>query len=154
MNIAHDEPATGDSVEALEHGLRRLMWIEQKRMEHLLHAHDLTVPQFLVLINLVHVEEGCAIGDLANRLFQSNATMSGIIDRLELEQLVARTRGGEEDRRKVMVQVTPKGRALLEKASHSRHEQMRRALEHFGSNDLETFARLLDSYIHALEKES
>ncbi len=146
--------AVAEPVDALEYGMRRLVWLEQKRMEQLLHEYNLTVPQFLVLFNLVHAEQGCAIGDLANKLFQSNPTMTGIIDRLEAERLVIRTRGGADDRRKVMVQVTPKGRHLLEKANQSRREMTRRALAHFAPEELETFVHLLDAYVRALMKES
>ncbi len=157
MHIIQTVPhVTDEPIERLEQGLGRLMWLEQKRMAQVLAAHNLTVPQFLVLINLEHGAhtQACTIGDLANRLFQSNATMTGIIDRLEKEHLVTRTRGGEEDRRKVMVHVTAKGRALLERARLTRREQMQRALVSFPPHDIELFVRLLSAYITALEKES
>ncbi len=146
--------AIEEPIELLDQGLGRLMWLEQKRMGQVLAEHNLTVPQFLVLINLVHGEQTCTIGDLANKLFQSNATMTGIIDRLEKEHLVTRTRGSEEDRRKVTVQVTAKGRSLLERATMTRREQMQRALAGFPPRDLELFVRLLTTYIGELEKES
>lgn len=146
-------PTAMEPLEALDYGLRRLMWLEQKRMTQVMAEHNLTVPQFFVMINLVHGEQGCTIGDLALKLSQSNATMTGIIDRLESERLVARTRGGEADRRKVMVQVTAKGRTLLERAKNTRRESMRRALSVFPYNDLETFAGLLNRYLSELEKE-
>ncbi len=152
MDITHIErPA--DASEALEYDLRRLMWFEQKRMDKLLHEHDLTVPKFLVLMNLHHRAEGCAMGDLANMLFQSNATMSGIVDRLEFEGLVTRSRESKEDRRKVTVQLTPKGKELLKRALESRRRQTKRLLAHFPPHELETFVRLLDSYLTELQKE-
>ncbi len=152
MDITQTErPA--DAREALEHGLRRLMWFEQKRMEKLLHEHDLTVPKFLVLINLHHHHEGCPIGDLADTLYQSHATMTGIVDRLEFEGLVTRSRESKEDRRKVTVQLTPKGKELLEQAHESRRKQTRRLLANFPPHEIETFVRLLDSYLDELQKE-
>lgn len=152
MDITHSErPA--DAGEALELGLRRLMWFEQKRMDKLLHEHDLTVPKFLVLINLLHHAEGCPMGDLADTLFQSHATMTGIVDRLELEGLVTRARESKEDRRKVTVQLTPKGKELLKRATESRRRQTRRLLADFPLHDLETFVRLLDSYLERMQKE-
>jgi DNA-binding MarR family transcriptional regulator len=146
-------PATSEPLEALDFGLRRLMWLEQKRMAQVLGEHNLTVPQFLVLVNLVHGEPACTIGDLASKLSQSNATMTGIIDRLEGEHLVVRTRGGETDRRKVTVQVTHRGQSLLERAKNTRRESIQRALIGFPAPDLEIFARLLNSYLVNLEKE-
>jgi MarR family transcriptional regulator, organic hydroperoxide resistance regulator len=151
--VITDAAAANEPLEALDYGLRRLMWLEQKRLTQVLGEHNLTVPQFFVLINLVRGEEGCTIGDLASKLSQSNATMTGIIDRLEGERLVARTRGGETDRRKVMVQVTARGRSLLERAKNTRRENIQRALSGFPPQDLETFAQLLNTYLLELEKE-
>ncbi len=155
MHTSRTTPrATDEPIERLDQGLGRLVWLEQKRMGQVLAEHNLTVPQFLVLINLAHGEPACTIGDLANKLFQSNATMTGIIDRLEKERLVTRTRGSEQDRRKVTVQVTPKGRTLLERARVTRRERMQQALAGFPPRDIELFVRLLNTYISVLEKES
>ncbi len=145
------------------------MWLEQKMLGQLLAEHNLTVPQFFVLVNLVHDEQGCTIGNLADRLLQSHATMTGIIDRLEAERLVVRARAGERsrlhprarvharaenyDRRRVNVQVTARGRALLERARITRHEQTRRALSIFPEQDVLDFIRLLDAYMHQLEQQ-
>jgi DNA-binding MarR family transcriptional regulator len=143
-----------DPVEALDLGLRRLMWIEQKRLSQMLDQHKLTTPQFFALVNLAHQEQGCAMGDLAERLFQSNATMSGIIDRLEAVGLVARQRGGEDDKRKVIVKLTAEGRGLLQRVRMSRRERFRRALANFPARDIKEFVRLLDAYLNELEGES
>jgi len=142
------------SLEALDQGLRRLMWLEQKRLGRILAEHKLTVPQFLVLVNLIQAEQGCPMSDLADKLCQSNATMTGIVDRLVAEKLVVRTRGGENDRRRVLVQLTPKGRAHLERANTTRREQVRQALSKLPPGDVEIFARSLNAYLDELEKES
>ncbi len=155
MQTSHPAPQAGsEPYDALDRGLGRLMWLEQKRLAQILSDHDLTVPQFLVLATLAHGEQGCTIGTLAGRLFQSNATMTGIIDRLEAERLVVRLRDDENDRRKVKVQVTHKGRALLERAMIARHEQIHRALAGFEPEDVHAFIRLLNTYVSELEKES
>lgn len=153
VTLRTNQPPPGEPLEALDYGLRRLMWMEQKRMAQILGEHNLTVPQFLVLVSLVHGDGGCTIGDLASNLSQSNATMTGIVDRLEGERLVSRTRGSEVDRRKVMVQVTQRGRNLLERAKNTRRENIRRALVGFPAQDLVTFAQLLNTYLIELEKE-
>lgn len=141
-------------VDSIERTFRRVMWLEKKRFGDLLHEYNLTLPQFLALIHLSHSEQGCAIGDLAGNLSQSNATMTGIVDRLEEEKLVHRLRNDSEDRRKVMVQVTPRGRHLLAKAQHSRREQSRRVLAQFSTAQLEELHRLLGVYVEYLEKEN
>ncbi len=146
-------PEAKGPVAALEQGLRRLMWLEQKRMRQVLSEHDLTVPQFIVLVSLAHDDHGCSIGSLASKLSQSNATMTGIIDRLEQERLVLRTRDDATDRRKVKVDVTAKGRALLERANQTWHEEMSRALAGFPPAEIELFVNFLNKYVSELEKE-
>ena len=59
----------------------------------------------------------------------------------------------ESDRRKVVVQLTPKGRAQVERADLLRRERIRHALAKLLPHDLEVFARLLNTYLDALEKE-
>ncbi len=149
-----DAELSTQPIDLLEHNLRRLMWIEQKRMGQLLAEHNLTVPQFFALVNLAHHEDGVAMGDLASRLSQSNATMSGIIDRLQLVGLVERKEREDSDRRKIKVQLTPKGRGLLERAKSTRRASFQRALAKFPARDITAFVRLLDAYLGELEKDS
>ncbi len=52
------------------------------------------------------------------------------------------------------MQVTPKGRTLLERAGVTRRERMQQALAGFPPRDIELFVRLLNTYIRVLEKES
>ncbi|MCP6657839.1 MarR family transcriptional regulator, partial [Klebsiella pneumoniae] len=55
------------------------------------------------------------VSDLARRLYLHNATVVGIIDRLEALGLVQRTRS-REDRRVVMVDLTEDGKNLVAQA--------------------------------------
>lgn len=65
----------------------------------------ITLPQSLVIGALIKFGE-MKITELSRKLHLSNSTISGIIDRLEKQQLVIRTRS-EEDRRIVYVKLTP-----------------------------------------------
>lgn len=66
----------------------------------------ITMPQGFVLGTLLKSGE-MKISELSKNVNLSNSTISGIIDRLENQQLVVRTRS-DEDRRIVYVNVTPK----------------------------------------------
>jgi len=66
----------------------------------------ITLPQSLVIGTLTKFGE-MKITELSKKINLSNSTISGIIDRLEKQQLVVRTRS-EKDRRIVYVKVTPK----------------------------------------------
>jgi DNA-binding MarR family transcriptional regulator len=73
---------------------------------------NLTATQFIVLARLWE-EDGISFSELSERLDFDNPTLTGIIDRMERDGLVARQRDGQ-DRRVVRVHVTPKGSKLRE----------------------------------------
>lgn len=73
----------------------------RKRFENM----GITMPQGLVIGQLVRNGE-MKITDLGRDLNLTNSTVSGIVDRLEKQQLVERRRS-EEDRRIVYVRLTP-----------------------------------------------
>lgn len=73
---------------------------------------NLTGPQGMLLGTLAHNGE-MKISDLSEKLGLSNSTVSGILDRLEKQGLVERTRS-EEDRRVVHVNLTPEFRKNAE----------------------------------------
>lgn len=143
-----------DDFDVLEQSLQRVMWTEHKKLEQLLTEHSLTLPKFLVLVSLIKRGGACPIGELAGDLFQSSPTMTGIVDRLVNDKLVAREREQKDDRRRVTVSLTPQGKHLLTRARAARSERMRRAFNHFSAGERKEFLHLLTVYLGALEKES
>ncbi len=146
--------ALSGEYESIEHALHRLMWTEQKKFTLVLEEHGLTVPQFFVLFSLQRRTAGCAIGKLAEEMFQSHPTMTGIIDRLEQARLVVRDRVNADDRRQVVVSLTPLGRHLLDRALDARAARMQHALAAFSATDRRDFHRLLTVYLMTLEKDT
>lgn len=65
---------------------------------------------------------------LAKAVHLSNATMSGILTRLEKRGLVERARS-RDDRRSFHVRLTPAGRAILERSPSLLQDRFRRELE-------------------------
>ncbi len=143
-----------NEYEVLEHSLQRVMWTEYKRLTQLLTEHALTLPQFLVLVSVHRRGSGCPIGVLADEMFQSHPTMTGIVDRLQEAKLVVRERVDPDDRRRVVVNLTREGRQLFERSRAARRERVRRALNLFSAKDRKEFLRLLNIYLGALEKEA
>lgn len=80
--------------------------IIKQSMRHSFEDIGITLPQGLVIGALFKFGE-MKITELSRQLNLSNSTISGIIDRLEKQQLVKRSRS-EEDRRIVYVNVTPR----------------------------------------------
>lgn len=143
-----------NELESFEHSLQRVMWTERKQLEQLMTEHRLTLSKFLVLVSLVKHDSGCPIGKLAEELFQSYPTMTGIVDRLAEDKLVARERAPADDRRQVVVSLTPQGKQLLQRARSARRERMRHALEKFSARDRKEFMRLLSVYLSVLEADA
>ncbi len=142
-----------NEYDIIEHALQRLVWTEQKKISQLLLEHELTLPQFLVLVSIRRLGSGCPIGKLADGMFQSHPTMTDIVDRLEKKKLVVRQRVDPTDRRKVVVDLTDNGRRLLDRARVSRHERMLRALTAFSVREQHELVRLLTTYLDMVEKE-
>ncbi len=81
----------------------------EKRVAALLNAHGLTTPQFYVLKTLIEHEGHVPIGQIAHLHSLTNATMTGLVSRLEGIGLVRREQSST-DRRSVTVILTEDGR--------------------------------------------
>ena len=88
--------------------LRASRTIEAELRERLKKEFDTTLPRFDVLAALYRVPEGMLMSDLSRFLLVSNGNVTGIIDRLVSEGLVARARRNG-DRRTSMVRLTEEG---------------------------------------------
>jgi len=78
----------------------------------LVQTHGLTGPQALILKELLRGEE-TSVGELAQRVSLSQATVTDILNRLEKRGLIARQRSSS-DKRRVLVKYTDKATRLLE----------------------------------------
>lgn len=82
----------------------------EKRLANHMSVHNLTPPQFFVLKTLSENNGECRIGDIARDHHLTNATMTGLVKRLEAMKppLVKRQRSAD-DGRSVDVSLTPEG---------------------------------------------
>jgi len=94
--------------------LRRIMRAVDLYSKNLEKNYGLTSPQLIVLRE-INGSNGAPIGALAKMANLSNATLTGIVDRLEKRNLVERTRS-LNDRRQVFVKVTSSGKDILKNA--------------------------------------
>jgi len=77
-------------------------------------AYGITVPQSFILFALLD-QDGQNVKDLASRLSLDSPAITGLLDRLEKENLVER-RNDPLDRRALKVYLTEKGRGLAGEA--------------------------------------
>lgn len=96
---------------------------------------NLTIPQSLVIGSLIKNGE-MKITDLSKRLNLSNSTISGIVDRLEKQQLVVRTRS-EVDRRIVFVKVTSRFSEMFQEIFKKAEESFQELLNPGTSEEIE-----------------
>ncbi|MBR5402630.1 MAG: MarR family transcriptional regulator [Bacteroidales bacterium] len=75
----------------------------------------LTYPQYLVMMVLWE-QDGQPVNDIARRLYLETNTVTPLLKRMEAEDFITRKKG-KDDGRKVIVSLTPKGKALEEQAS-------------------------------------
>jgi MarR family transcriptional regulator, organic hydroperoxide resistance regulator len=76
----------------------------------------LTYPQYLTLLALWEAEQPMTVGDLGVRLRLDSGTLTPLLKRLEAAGFVIRKRDPEDERR-VLVALTPDGRAAREQVT-------------------------------------
>ena len=82
----------------------------EKRLAGHFEAHQLTPPQFYVLKTLSENQGECRIGDIARDHHLTNATMTGLVKRLEaMDPALVRRRRNTSDGRSVDVLLTEAG---------------------------------------------
>jgi len=91
--------------------MRRITRATDLHSRSLIQQHGLTAPQLAALQAAGHLQPISA-GALARAIHLSQATITGIVARLEARGLIARCRSGN-DRRSVMITVTEQGSAVL-----------------------------------------
>lgn len=74
----------------------------------------LSYPQYLVML-VLWKQTPQTVGSLGDRLNLDSGTLTPLLKRMELAGLVTRTRDAEDERR-VLIELTPEGRALREAA--------------------------------------
>lgn len=85
---------------------KEVMMLLKHNMSKLFEDCGMTGPQGMVMGTISKLGK-TKISDLSSNLGLSNSTISGIIDRLEKQEMVVRERS-EEDKRVVYVSLTPK----------------------------------------------
>ncbi|MFW5810219.1 MAG: MarR family winged helix-turn-helix transcriptional regulator [Thermodesulfobacteriota bacterium] len=94
--------------------LRRITQSLDLHSRYLMREFGLTGPQLVILQKLSKFEE-ISVGELSKSISLSQATVTGILERLEKRGLIERSRSSV-DRRRVMVKSTAECATLLDRA--------------------------------------
>jgi DNA-binding MarR family transcriptional regulator len=103
-----------DRIDEVLVALRRVIRATDLHSKHLAKTTGLTAPQIL-LMQTIRARGEVTIGELANKMSLSQATVTTILDRLEKRELVYRERS-KEDKRKVHAYLTDAALLVLQDA--------------------------------------
>jgi DNA-binding MarR family transcriptional regulator len=134
-------PFDSAAQEAVLNILRTSDWIDN-RLGRLFREFDLTSSQYNVLRILRGEGKPLPSLEIANRLIQVVPAITGLIDRLEKQELVVRKRC-EDDRRVVYVAITRKATDLLKRIDKPLDELQKQLVGHLSASELTTLSRPL-----------
>jgi len=115
----------------------------QNRFGRVFREYDLTSSQYNVLRILRGEGKPMPCLEIAERMIQVVPAMTGLLDRLEKQDLVRRERC-TEDRRVVYVQLTAKAHDLLGRMDEPILQQHRSLIGHLSRPELKELSRLLE----------
>ncbi len=141
-----------EQISRVEQLMLRVGWQEQRWFAQDLRRFGLTAPQFFVLRFVAACGQRCTMSTLADATLLRCATMTGIVGRLVRMGLVTRQRG-EDDRRKVLVDLTASGREVLLQVQSSRRMRLSGVLHRLSPRDASELLRLLGVYLEAFSAQ-
>jgi MarR family transcriptional regulator, 2-MHQ and catechol-resistance regulon repressor len=126
----------------------------EKRLAANLAAHQLTPPQFYVLKTLTERGGRCPIGEIARQHHLTNATMTGLVKRLEAMEppLVIREQR-ESDRRSVDVILTPAGAERYMAVQTDLLQQMQLLFSLLSNEERQDLIRYLSRYLEFVQTQ-
>src|SRR5688500_11549111 len=126
----------------------------EKRLAAYLSAHNLTPPQFYVLKTLAEHGGRCTIGEIARTHHLTNATMTGLVKRLEAVNppMVMREQN-EADRRSVYVILTDEGQSRFLAVQADLLNQLRMIMSLVSQSERQNLLGYLSRYVEAVTNQ-
>lgn len=129
--------------------IRRIIRATDLHSRRLAIEHHLTTPQ-LMCLRLLAQQGSQTPGALAKEMYLSQATITGVLDRLEKRGLVERRRD-QHDRRRVSIHLTTTGVAAVEQAPLPLHERFVSRLEALDPQECQEINRVLAKLVELME---
>lgn len=138
------------AVVDLDTQLRLTNTLLKKREREILADYSVTPPQFEALAALR--EYGAlTMGELCEKMFLACSTATDLVDRLERNGFVERTRD-TMDRRVVRLKVLPKGEQMADEVTAARRQQLANVLATVSLEDKEALIQSLEHLQYYLRK--
>jgi len=111
MTIANPSGLSRPEIERLADIIMVMQRCFVQHLSEELSRGQVSFPQFFLLGHIAS-KDSLSMSEIAERMTHTTAAATGLVDRLENLDYVRRMHD-EEDRRKVLVRITPKGTALV-----------------------------------------
>jgi MarR family transcriptional regulator, 2-MHQ and catechol-resistance regulon repressor len=111
---------------------------------------DLTPAQFDVIATLGNTN-GLSMGEIGEKTLITKGTLTGVIDRLIQKQLVLRE-VPEDNRRNVIVQLTPQGQQIFEQSFPSHIAHLKERFDRLQPTEIDALTDLLVQFKQAFQK--
>ena len=134
-------PEIKPDVDTIVEAILYLYTESRRLMKGVAASFGLTGPQLTVVKMLDEIGD-MSLSELSERIRAQNSTVTGIIDRMEREGLVARSRS-REDRRVVHIRLTAKGHEVARRIPIAPLTIFREAIEELGPTDGRELLRIL-----------
>ncbi len=116
--------------------------IENEVRRRLRDNFDITLPRFDLLAQLDRTPNGMTLGELSQRMMVSNGNITGLVDRLVAQRLIAR-RPSPKDRRVQIVSLTAEGRRFFRSMARENGDWVGEIFKHLSESDIATLMALL-----------
>jgi MarR family transcriptional regulator, organic hydroperoxide resistance regulator len=134
-------PELKPEVDAIVEAILYLYTESRRLTKDVAARHGLTGPQ-LTVVKMLEALGDLSLSRLSEKIRAQNSTVTGIVDRMEREGLVARTRSAT-DRRVVNIQLTQKGASLAREVKVEPMLIFRESLESLSVNETKDLLRIL-----------
>jgi DNA-binding MarR family transcriptional regulator len=131
--------------------LRKIMQAISLHSRSLVKQVGLTGPQ-LIFLKAVAKSEGMPVGEIAKAISLSQATVTGILERMVKRGLVSRQRS-DRDKRQVLIRLTPAGEQILAQAPPLMQASFLKELEHLEDWEQTMILSALQRIIHMMGAE-
>ena len=105
-------------------------------------SSDLTVPQADVIFTLGNTP-GITCGEIGEKTLITKGTLTGVLDRLEQERLIKRSRC-PEDARRTLIQLTAQGETVFEQEFPAQITWLKSRFDRLNKDELEEIKSSLD----------
>ena len=147
MEVKDSQRASNETVANIEKDLRYISGIIKQKGREILSNYKITPPQFVALQWLF--EEGdMTIGELSNKMFLAFSTTTDLVDRMEKNNLVLRSKD-PHDRRVVRIHLLDEGGRIIEEVIKKRQVYLEEVLTNFSTDEIQ----LLHSSLMKLHQE-